>query len=147
MELLLNLFWLTLALPALWLWRREPVLAQGRRRFDRARSCLLLSCVLMLLFPVVSATDDLHALGQEMEESSSSKRVVKQAASDKATTGLSNSGVPPALISFASFTPCREICGRVLVVSVLLPRKAQCRQRASRAPPFSSLDENVGFAA
>jgi hypothetical protein len=147
MELLLNLFWLTLALPALWLWRREPVFAQRRRRFDRVRSCLLLSCVLMLLFPVVSATDDLHALGQEMEESSSSKRVVKQAASDKATSGLGNGGVPPALVSSASFAPSHEICGRVLVASVLLPRKVQCRQRASRAPPFSSLDESVGFAA
>ena|ERR1700690_3486559 len=147
MELLLNLFWLTLVLPALWLWRRESVFAQGRRRFDRIRPCLLLICVLTLLFPVVSATDDLHALGQEMEESSPSKRLVKQAASDKSSTGLSNGGVLPALIVPVSFTPCHEACGQVLVVSFFLPRKAQCRQRASRAPPFSSLDESVGFAA
>lgn len=147
MELLLNLFWLTLALPALWLWRRESVFAQGCRRFDRVRSCLLLSCVLMLLFPVVSATDDLHALGQEMEESSSSKRLVKPAASDKSTTGLSKGDVPLALIDPTSFTPSHEACGQVLVVSVFLPRRAQSRQRASRAPPFPSLDESMGFAA
>jgi len=147
MELLLNLFWLTLVLPALWLWRHEPEFAQGRRRFDRVRSCLLLSCVLTLLFPVVSATDDLHALGQEMEEASSSKRLVKQAASDKSTTGLSNGDVPPALPVSTSFTPSHKACGRVLVVSVLLPRRAQSRQRASRAPPFPSLDESMGFAA
>jgi hypothetical protein len=150
MELLLNLLWLTLALPALWLWRRESVfahghLAQGHRRFDRVRPCLVLSCILMLLFPVVSATDDLHAMRQEMEESSPSKRVVK-AAVDKSPTGLI-AGAQPALISFASFCPSREACGQVLVLSVLLPQQAHVNQCASRAPPLRSLGEAVQFAA
>jgi hypothetical protein len=147
MELLLNLFWLTLTLPALWLWRRGSVFAQGRRRFDRMRSCLLLSCVLMLLFPVVSATDDLHALGQEMEESSSSKRLVKPAASDKSSTGLNNGGVLPAIVSSASSTPSDEACGQVSVEFVLLLETAQFNQRTARAPPLSSLDESMGFVA
>jgi hypothetical protein len=150
MELLLNLLWLTLALPALWLWRRESVfahghLAQGHRRFDRVRPCLDLSCILMLLFPVVSATDDLHAMRQEMEESSSSKRVVK-AAVDKSPTGLI-AGAQPALISFASFCPSPEACGQVLVLSVLLPQQARFNECASRAPPLRSLGEAVQFAA
>ena len=150
MELLLNLLWLTLALPALWLWRRESVfaqghLAQGHRRFDRVRPCLILSCILMLLFPVVSATDDLHAMRQEMEESSPSKRVVK-AVVDKSPTGLT-AGALPALISPASFCPSHEACGQVLVVSVLLPQQAHFDECASRAPPLSSLGEEVQFAA
>jgi hypothetical protein len=151
MELLLNLLWLTLALPALWLWRRESVfsqdhLAQGHRRFDRVRPCLILSCILMLLFPVVSATDDLHAMRQEMEESSPSKRVVK-AVVDKSPTGVSTAGAVPALISPASFCPSHEACGLVLVVSVLLPQQVHFNQCASRAPPLSSLGEEVQFAA
>jgi hypothetical protein len=147
MELLLNLLWLTLILPALWLWRCESVFAHGPRRFDRVRPCLILSCILMLLFPVVSATDDLHAMRQEMEESGPSKRVVKQAVVDKSPTGISTAGALPALISPASFCPRHEACGQVLVVSVLLPQQAHFDECASRAPPLSSLGEEVGFAA
>jgi hypothetical protein len=151
MELLLNLLWLTLALPALWLWRRESVFAQGHgtqgpASFDRLRPCLILSCVLMLLFPVVSATDDLHAMRQEIEESSPSKRVVK-AAIDKSPTGISSAGAQPVLISSRSFCPSREACGQVLVVSVLLPQRAHFDECASRAPPLLSFAEEVGFAA
>jgi hypothetical protein len=145
MELLLNLLWLTLALPALWLWRRESVFAQGHRRFDRIRPCLILSCILMLLFPVVSATDDLHAMRQEMEESSQSKRVVK-AVVDKSPTGISTAGALPALISSASFCPSHQACGQVLVVSVLLPQQAHFDECAARAPPLSSPGEEVRFA-
>jgi hypothetical protein len=141
MELLLNLLWLTLALPAFWLWRRESVFAQGHRdhgprRFDRLRPCLILSCILMLLFPVVSATDDLHAMQQEIEESSPSKRVVKQTVVDKSLTGISTAGALPALISPTSFCPSHEACGQVLAVSVLLPQQAQFNECASRAPPL-----------
>jgi hypothetical protein len=152
MELLLNLIWLTLALPALWMWRREAAFAQARRaqvhrRFDRVCPFLLLGCVLVLLFPVVSATDDLHAMRQEMEESSPSKRMVKQAVGDKSPTGLCNANALPALISPASFCRNDEACGQVLVVSFLLPQKARFSKYASRAPPSSSLGEGVGFAA
>jgi hypothetical protein len=146
MELLLNLLWLTLALPAIWMWRHESVCAKDRGRFNRIRPFVLFGCVLMLLFPVVSATDDLHAMRQEMEESSPSKRVVKQAVADKSPTGIT-AGALPALISLASFCPSHEACGQVLVVSVLLPQQAHFDECASRAPPLSSLGEEVQFAA
>jgi hypothetical protein len=66
-ELALNLFWLALVLPAFVLWQR-------RASCDRStRASLLfvctLGCVLVLLFPVISASDDLHSSGQAMEES------------------------------------------------------------------------------
>jgi hypothetical protein len=67
MELLLNLFWLLLVVPALWVWHKRKCEPGGQNR--RSPSCLLiLGCVLMLLFPVVSATDDLQAMRPEMEE-------------------------------------------------------------------------------
>jgi hypothetical protein len=147
MELLLNLLWLTLALPALWMWRHESVHAQDCPRFGRVRPFLLFGCILMLLFPVVSATDDLHALRQEMEESSPSKRIVKQAAADKSLPWLINAGALPALISPVLFGPGDEACGEALVVSVLLPQQALFNEHASRAPPLSSFGEGVGFAA
>ena len=70
MEIFLNLCWLFLVVPALLTWRR-----QERSSRERGHASLLrlgaLGCVLVLLFPVISASDDLHALRQEMEESSS----------------------------------------------------------------------------
>jgi hypothetical protein len=147
MELLLNLLWLTLALPAAWMWRHKSVCATRCQRFDRIRPFLLFTCVLMLLFPVVSATDDLHAMQQEMEESSPSKRMIKQAVDDRSVAGLSSPGALPALIFPLSFGPSDEACGQVLLVSVVLPQPAHSRERASRAPPFSFLGEGVGFAA
>jgi len=139
MELLLNLLWLTLALPAIWMWRYESVRAQKGGRFARVRPFVLFGCVLMLLFPVVSATDDLHALRQEIEESSQSKRVVKQAVGDKSLARLSKAGALLALVSPVAFGPSEEVCGQVLVLSALLPRSAQFHEQSSRAPPFSFL--------
>jgi hypothetical protein len=146
MELLLNLLWLTLTVPAVWMWRRESACARGRRRFDGIRPFLLLGCVLMLLFPVVSATDDLHAMQQEMEESPS-KRMVKQAGGDKSFAGVSSPGTLAALILPVSLGPSDEVCGRVQLVWAVLPQPARSKERASRAPPLSSLGEGSGFAA
>lgn len=73
MELLLNLAWLLLAFPAYWLWR------EGRTAQKSSLQCLLsLACLLVILFPVISATDDLQAMRTEMEESSASKRTLRQ---------------------------------------------------------------------
>jgi len=82
-ELLLNLTWLLLAVPAYWMWRRRG------QRLTPAQAVLSLACVLVLLFPVVSATDDLHAMRAEMEDSSTSKRAVRQAAGEKHSSGMS----------------------------------------------------------
>jgi hypothetical protein len=83
MELLLNLAWLLLALPAYWLWRGRGIVRLGRRS---SLQCLLsLACMLVILFPVVSATDDLHVMRAEMEESPTSKRSVCQRSAEKAS--------------------------------------------------------------
>jgi hypothetical protein len=146
MELLLNLIWLTLALPAFWLWRRQAVHAESGCRFGRVRPLWLCGCVLMLLFPVVSATDDLQASRQEMEESSPSQRMVKQSACDKSSKGLSHAGALPALIPSASFCVDSEACGQISLSPVLVLHKAQIIKRPSRAPPLSSPDTSTGFS-
>jgi hypothetical protein len=146
MELLLNLVWLTLAVPALWMWCRRSVYARDRRRFEGIRPFLLLGCALMLLFPVVSATDDLHAMRQEMEESSPSNRIVKQATGDKSVVGVNIPRALPAWISPVPFGPDYQACGQVPAVSVFLPQPAHSTERASRAPPFESPGEGIGFA-
>jgi hypothetical protein len=78
MELLLNFVWLMLALPALAVWRRHLDSSRGSGRLHHSRSLLLLGCLLVLLFPAVSASDDLHPISAEIEESGPFKRTIKQ---------------------------------------------------------------------
>src|ERR1700758_3231952 len=87
MELVLNLAWLLLAAPAYWAWRRS---GDARARHDcRALQALLaLGCVLVLLFPVISATDDLCAMRAEIEESPSNRRSIRQASNDKGACNI-----------------------------------------------------------
>jgi hypothetical protein len=84
-ELLLNLAWLLLALPAYWLWRDSRAAHDGRR-FTSSQVVLALGCMLVVLFPVISATDDLRAMRTEMEESPVGKRGVCQKCSEKSPT-------------------------------------------------------------
>ena len=63
MELLLNLAWLLLALPAYWLWRDSRTTAS---RFRPSHSLLALGCMLIVLFPVVSATDYVKAYADQI---------------------------------------------------------------------------------
>src|SRR5580692_8914090 len=122
MELLLNLVWLALALPAIWIWRNEPAHVRHARGYSRLRSSLLLICGLTLLFPVVSATDDLHPMRTEMDESSPLKRVVKQSSCYASASWLSI----PSIFLTRSVTDSRiclssEVCALVSPSSFIFP--------------------------
>jgi hypothetical protein len=138
MELLLNLAWVLLALPACWLWRRG-----ARTRFSRRISslqCLLaLGCVLVLLFPVVSASDDLHAMRAEMEDSSISKRTVRQAGSDKNSAWVNRLQGPAAAVASAVRLVTPEVGRLEVVVTRVSPLARPCVFQRGRAPPFSLL--------
>ncbi len=69
MELGLNLFWLAVSLGAALAWWPWHAGRSNHRR-TASRSLLALGCLLALLFPVISVTDDLHAEQMAMEESS-----------------------------------------------------------------------------
>jgi len=138
MELLLNLAWLLLALPAYWLWRRDGGV-RSERRFSSLQCLLALGCLLVLLFPVVSATDDLRAMRAEMEESGPSKRSVRQTGSEKTSAWTSQGQNPPVAagtsLSFAlSSEGWQEMFGPLLSVSA-----APSLLRAGRSPPPSYL--------
>ena len=70
MELLLNLLWLLLVVPAFWVWRQARCAQPGCPVHSR-RSLLLIACIVLLLFPIISASDDLQAMRPEVEESTS----------------------------------------------------------------------------
>jgi hypothetical protein len=134
MELLLNLAWLFLALPAFWLWRGSRT-ASLRRRFSALQCLLALGCMLVILFPVVSATDDLRAMRNEMEESPASKRTIRQATNDKISALKWQN--PPALAATAGLLIVSEQSWRPLLVHELRVPAAPSIQFAARAPPHS----------
>jgi hypothetical protein len=136
MELLLNLVWLTLALPAIWIWRHGPARVKCSRGYSRLGSSLLLMCVLMLLFPVVSASDDLHPMRAEMEESSPIKRTVKQLSNNASATWLFNPGVFFARsISDSQISPSNEAFAPISPTPLIFPELFTYGQRDSRGPP------------
>jgi hypothetical protein len=136
MELLLNILWLALALPAVWIWQRKPGCAL--RRFGRSCPILLLGCVLVLLFPVVSATDDLHAMRPEMEESNPFSSVQKQSGGARAMTWTHATG--SLLAHFVSFSPRSndDFCGLVFLACTRLPELVVSSQGTARAPPATN---------
>jgi hypothetical protein len=136
MELLLNLTWLLLALPAYWLWCGSRSSHPARKL--TSRQCLLaLGCMLAVLFPVVSATDDLRAMRTEMEESPASKRTIRQASNDKASGGKWQN--QPALTASSRFLIESDKGWHPLpTLSSFMPA-APAVERAARAPPVSSL--------
>jgi hypothetical protein len=142
MELLLNLSWLMLALPAYWVWRREVEFGRGCERRKSLRGVMVLGCILTLLFPVISATDDLHFIRPEMEESASSKRALKQAASDRASTSLKTAIIPPAAATEVSSFPACTLRFRLLAKTT---RNAGLRLLFLRSPLFQPLWRRISF--
>lgn len=130
MELLLNLAWIFLALPAYWLWRGSRT---ASRKFRPSHSLLALGCMLVILFPVISATDDLHAMRAEMEESPNGKRDASQAGSDKSSApkSLAQPALNVASTSFSAGDWAWYEVPSVGVSTATIPPVI----RATRAPP------------
>jgi hypothetical protein len=144
MELFLNLCWLSLLVPAYLLWRQRTSLPSPH---SRARSSAVppvvflcvLGCALVLLFPVISASDDLHAMRAEMEESSPCKRGVCQTAGEKASVWHGRWQNLCAVVAItASLGLTGETWQEFSTVLLSLPA-APSILRASRAPPVSRL--------
>jgi len=105
MELLLNLIWVSLAILA-----HLGFFRSRRRRHTRisyGKSLLALACGMVLLFPVISATDGLHSTEAVMEEASKS---VELSASSLHPVQV---GLPPFLLA-ATLALCL-MCSLVLL--------------------------------
>jgi hypothetical protein len=137
MEVLLNLFWAMLVVPAALIWLRERRFAQNLRYRCFSPSLVSLVCLLALLFPVVSATDDIQAMRGEVEESSPAKRVVKQSASAQPATSVYDGGSPARLIQVILFQPSGETCGKIAEYRPLFAQQSQANTTGCRAPPAS----------
>jgi HAMP domain-containing protein len=128
LELLLNLCCLLLFGPAIYLWLQRRRVATSVLQFSVA-----LACLLFLLFPVISASDDLHAMRQEMEESGPSKRTLKQAG--RSAPGHDITAPPAELPAVARVVPTVVPSGRVLGFAPVAPSSSESVALVSRAPP------------
>jgi len=137
MELLLNLIWVLLAVPAFWLWRYQALPARHNRYLTQGRYVLVLGFVLLMLFPVISATDDLRAMQPETEESSG-RRVFRSAENEK--DQIIRLGAAPALLGASLwFAPLEQFCGLVLSPPSVAPSNSALAVFNGRAPPLSVL--------
>jgi hypothetical protein len=133
MELFLNFVWVLLFIPALWVWRRNG------QNFSSVRCFLTLACVLVILFPVISATDDLHAAPQAMEESSSTKRTLKHGYLEKTQNHFYS---PPARVTLAvAFPLLDELQANVPDTLFSLPETQGSGIVGDRAPPILSFSK------
>ena len=128
MELLLNLCWLLLMGPGIYLWLRQRRQAKPVLQFSIA-----LACLLFLLFPVISATDDLHAMRQEMEEPGPSKRALKQVV--KRAMGPDFSAAPAHPGPVARVLPFIRVCGSARIFQTAAITSADSAISPSRGPP------------
>jgi hypothetical protein len=142
MELFLNLCWLSLVVPGYVLWRQRTSStgSDGPAKGPAVRPCVflcVLGCVFVLLFPVISASDDLHAMRAEMEESSPCKRSVCEAAVERVSVWHNPWQNLPAVVSAAaSLGLISEGWHELFTVPLSVP-VAPSILRASRAPPYS----------
>ncbi|TAM79485.1 MAG: hypothetical protein EPN47_16910 [Acidobacteria bacterium] len=140
MEALLNFLWLVIALCAFVRWGRQTV-RPARKAHPLSRTfapLVALACALAVLFPAISATDDLHPALFLAEDVSTSRRNI---APSGGCHGHSNYGVmasPPALAS-TSFLPVnyRDVLEILHFTEAVHPVRALPRAALQRAPPLS----------
>jgi hypothetical protein len=138
MELFLNLAWLLLALPAYWLWRCARHM-RCERHFSSLQCLLVLGSVLLLLFPVISASDDLLALRTEIEESAPGKRTFRQASTERCSICNNRSqGPAPLPAAFVTFPLDNEQWVTPLPLSSSV-QDASPVVHSGRAPPRSRI--------
>ena len=135
MELLLNLVWVTLALTAMSVFLRRRRSCDWTARVPYLKALLAIACVLVLLFPVVSASDDLHPTQAVFDDAT--KRIHQVAASWQRVQGTAPAGMLPALLALCLFPALLQSRWRQPDASVARIVARERTPRVGRAPPYS----------
>jgi hypothetical protein len=128
-----NLTWLVFAAASLLLWRYRllPHLGSGARR-----SLCALLCVLLLMFPIISISDDLHPDMVAAVEGESKSRLLKLV---DASPHLGTPGSHAAVIVAASVAslvaPAAKVLDRLLPVPLRISSRLTLSCRLFRGPP------------
>jgi uncharacterized membrane protein SirB2 len=97
MELLLNLLWIAMTIAAFCVFTRKRRASRQLPQVPYAKALLGLACVLVLLFPVVSASDDLHPTQAVLEDAT--KRIQQVSAPHQQVRADWITGMLPALLA------------------------------------------------
>jgi hypothetical protein len=136
MELGLNLLWLSLAVVALAIWRRQSSRLLRRQRLLGSHGLIAIGCTLAFLFPVISITDDLHAEQAIIEDSNPAKRALRGWGAHHASPNpgkLSHPAVPGAPSQL--YRQACLILGYLSLLRANFVRPVSLTRLAARAPP------------
>lgn len=136
MELALNLSWLAIVAAAYVLWLRQPQYRGRPLRSTRdwAAAALVLACVLFLIFPVISASDDVRAAREFLEEPASDQPLAKNLEVNKRVP-LGLLPTPVAALAQPQVNPALRILGLVYIADPLAREFEPLRPAAGRSPP------------
>ena len=138
MELLLNTIWLLLAIATFLLWvPRKARSAPADRDPSSFVAVLALACALVLLFPAISLTDDLHAEQATMEDSSRTVMKARGLAQECLRAGRAAFMLAP-VITPCAYTGRFVIFGSVVLLKTHVFRLNVISPHAGRAPPFNA---------
>jgi hypothetical protein len=98
MELLLNLIWITLGLGGLLAFERRRHAYAPIRQVPYLKALIALGCVILLLFPIVSASDDLHPTQAVLEDAT--KRMQRLFAPLPQAQSSPFAAISPTLLAF-----------------------------------------------
>lgn len=131
MELLLNAVWLLLSMAAVGVLLRHCLRTHGRLA---VHGIVVTACAVILLFPVISITDDLHAEQMPMEDASATSKKLLKATE---LTAVRLSLPPVAAIIGTSVLPDPCWLASSVVTANIPPTEASgvVSRQFGRAPP------------
>lgn len=132
MELLLNLIWVALAIGSFVIFMRRHQ-STGDGSVDW-RSHLALAFLLLLLFPIISASDDLHPTQAVMEEAT--KRVQHLASPVQFSSGNSAPHILPMLPQLGLLLALVTLRALTVLESEPCPLDGHGISGDGRSPPF-----------
>jgi hypothetical protein len=141
MELFLNILWVLITLAGAVIWRTRWTGQARLRRHTAWREWTAFVCAMVLLFFVVSLTDDLHADLMLFEECSSSRRQATCLACPHHSSPPDGCGAAHAWAILPAGPHLEPLAFGTLVLSALGNRELQTsvKRAADRAPPASVL--------
>src|ERR1700733_6333187 len=137
MESILNLIWLVVTLAALWLWRFRWAASRPspghRARFE----AVAMVCVLALLFPVISLTDDLHPETVAVDAASGKRNACLIAASMPHARAATLSQAKQFVVGAISkpLESVQLVAGKLVLVDRLPYSGYSAVSSGSRSPP------------
>jgi hypothetical protein len=144
MELLFNIVWLLIALGAVSLWCIDCASRKCQRSRKLVRERIALVCVLVLVFFVVSFSDDVQALNDDLrgvatlsDDSTTERRhsAVWDYSHGSHQTAERPHASPATVAPRLLLSPNLQLAERILPATVHLYREAQQSSLFGRSPP------------